>query len=182
MLKKILIFASILLVFLFCAAALADEEPEIIDLVPVDKTLLKPIPTPPPKKIHIESYTWSSIDIDAVASVFWAETGSGDQNNTLLEKRAIAYVIYNRYLYGDPFDNSSIAAICKQKGEFNYGRVSDRNRKIAENALNSAKSQADGYYTGDEIPTTAMYIGRDDGDLVLYDIHWQSVYRIEKAK
>lgn len=190
--KRIIIFVlSFALGLSFCLNALAEVDPEveIIDIFLKDPSILdsyrnlnsdtENVVEEVNRPVHIETYSWNSSDIDAVASVFWAETGAGE-NNSSLEKRAIAFVIYNRYLMGDPFDNSSIKSICEQKGEFNTGRVSDRNRKNAERYLNQARSNAEGYFTGIDIPTNAVYMGRNsEKNLVLYDVFWNPVFTVE---
>lgn len=152
------------------------DEPEIIVIELVDQS--KHIYAPSKRIVAVHEYEWTDEEIDAVASVYWAETGRGDR--AYKEKLAITQLIYNRTQYGDPFP-ADIVGVCKQKGEFNRGHVSDRNRELARLNLNKVKSQAEGYYQGIEMWDSAIYMTREGGTGVLtfQDDQWITVYRVE---
>lgn len=173
--KTLIIFVIGILLIAMIPKTNADEEPIVIDLVVVPSPTPIPIPAPTVQP-HVEIFSWDQKTIDALASIYWAEVGSG-QNNIDKEKQAITYLIFNRRDFGDPFA-TTILGVCEQKNEFNHGRVSDRNRKLAERYLNYGESRSRGYYTGFDIPKSAVYMGRgEDNVLIFYDIHWAEVWR-----
>lgn len=152
------------------------DEPEIIVIELVDQS--KHIYAPSKQIVAVHEYEWTDEEIDAVASIYWAETGRGDR--AYKEKLAITQLIYNRTQYGDPFP-ADIVGVCKQKGEFNRGHISDRNRELARLNLNKVKSQAEGYYQGIEMWDSAIYMTREGGTgiLTFQDDQWITVYRVE---
>lgn len=155
------------------------DEPEII-YIEVEKQILLDPPTM--KREPCQIYEWDDETIDAVASVYWAETGANGPT-TAREKLAITQLIWNRTQYGSPFP-STIVEVCKQKNEFNRGRVSDRNRQIARDNLNIVRSQAEGHYQGiDPNLTMAIYMTREGGTgiLTFQDPYWVTVYRVERG-
>lgn len=137
-------------------------EPETVMLWPVPTATPEPVPTMPPKPF-IE-YEWSEAEIDGLASVYWAEC------NTDAEKLAVTKLILNRANYGNPF-KTGIVAVIYQRGEFNRGRISDRNRENARNNLNRIMN---GLCT---VPDSAVYMSRNGRTLVFYDISWNEVFR-----
>ena len=171
--KKII--TSILISQMLAMPVLADE-PEIIviDVVPPVVTEAPQMPIQP-----LQSYEWDQDVIDYIAAIYWAETGANGAVAST-EKLMITQLIYNRSQYGSPFP-SDLLSVCRQRGEFNKGRVSDRNRLQAEANLNKVKSQADGWYQG--IPAEmakALYMGRVNGVLTFYDSNWSCVYEVTK--
>lgn len=138
------------------------EEPETVMFWIVPTPTPEPAPTMPPKP-YVE-YEWSEAEIDGLASVYWAEC------NTDAEKLAITKVILNRASFGHPFKTGIVGAIY-QRGEFNRGRVSDRNRENARNNLNRIMN---GLCT---VPDSAVYVSRNGRTMVLYDINWKEVWR-----
>lgn len=153
------------------------EEPEII-VIEVEHQVLT---IPPKMPIQpLQTYEWDDDLIDAVASIYWAETGA-NSTRTAQEKLAITQLIWNRSQYGSPFPED-LLKVCKQRGEFNHGRISDRNRTAARDNLNRVRSQAEGYYQGiDSALMMAIYMTREPGSGVLtfQDSHWVTVYRVE---
>ena len=112
--------------------------------------------------------------------VYWAETGANGPR-TAQEKLMITQLVWNRSQYGSPFP-SDLTAVCKQRGEFNHGRVSDRNREAARANLDKVRSQAEGRYQGiDPNMTMAAYMTREGGSgiLTFQDDQWVTIYRVE---
>ena len=175
--KRILILMAAMLI---CVPALADYDDayEIVIIEPVERTVIHDPPTP--KLSPVQEYEWDPEVIDAVASIYWAETGANGPR-TSVEKLMITQLIWNRSQYGSPFP-SDLVAVCKQKGEFNRGRISDRNRVIARENLNKVRSQADGFYQGiDPNMAMAIYMTREGGSgiLTFQDDNWVTIYRVE---
>lgn len=143
--------------------------------------VIEPVGYQPPKPVQVAimpvtEYDWSDADIDALASVYWAETGANGPRTTR-EKLAITQLVWNRTQYGSPFP-ATVAEVCKQRGEFNRGRISDRNRQIARANLNKVRSQAEGSFQGlDDM--TGIYMTRENGVLTFQDSSWQTVYKVE---
>ena len=186
-LKKYFITAAILMATAGCACtpkmAPADITPEITEPDPVIIVRLELKPTPQPSyrqpiMPQTREYDWAEEDLRQLASVFWAETGANSAT-TNREKMAIARLVWNRAHYGAPFP-STIAEVCKQRGEFNRGHISDRNVQYAEFCLNKIRTQdEEGEYQGIQVPRSALYMARDGegGPLVLYDSSWVIVWR-----
>lgn len=124
---------------------------------------------------EVTEYNWTDDEIKQVAKILWAETGRG---NTYKEKQCICYLILNRVRYGSPFAGD-IVGVCKQRGEFNRGKVSDKNLAIARESLNLYQSQLDGSLQGIDFPMTAVYMARNNGILTFYDIGWNNVYEVK---
>lgn len=170
--KLLLLFA-----LLMAAVPVLAEEPEIV-LIEVEKQVIADPPKMPIQPLQV--YEWDDALIDAVASIYWAETGANSPT-TAQEKLAITQLIWNRSVYGEPFP-ADLLAVCKQRGEFNRGRISDRNRQAARDNLNKVRSQAEGYFQGiDPNLTLAIYMTREGGSGVLtfQDPYWVTVYRVE---
>lgn len=152
------------------ATALADD---------VQIYVIEPVGYQPPAPVAVmpvQEYEWSDADIDALASVYWAETGANSDKVTR-EKLAITQLVWNRVQHGSPFPGS-VAEVCKQRGEFNRGKISDRNRAIARANLNKVRSQAEGFYQGlDQMD--GLYMTRENGVLTFQDATWNTVYRVE---
>lgn len=147
--------------------------PQVVDI----KMVVTPTPMPPvdTREIHYIEHSISKKAIDEMASIFWADCNSD------IEKQYIAAVVVNRMLHGDPFDDT-LEEVLSAKGEFNHGHISDRNRDKAKRYLNFALTQyVDGEYAGFYLPSTAVYVSRDDSSnkLVFYDITWKEVYRLK---
>lgn len=163
----------ILMAALLIPATTIAEDPQVI--------VIEPVGYEPPKSVQVavmpvHEYEWSDADIDALASVYWAETGANSDKVTR-EKLAITQLIWNRVTHGSPFPGS-VAEVCKQRGEFNRGKISDRNRAIARANLNKVRSQADGIYQGlDQMD--GLYMTRENGVLTFQDATWTTVYRVE---
>lgn len=155
---KIMVVAAILSGWTGAAKA----EPETVMFWPVPTATPAPAPTMPPRPYIV--YEWSEAEIDSLASVYWAEC------NTDAEKLAVTKLIMNRASYGPPF-KAGIVAVIYQKGEFNRGRISDRNRENARDNLNRVMN---GLCT---VPDSAVYMSRKGRTLVFYDISWNEVFR-----
>jgi len=159
------------------ARARADEQeqPEIviitIAVTPVPTPRPTPAPTPKPTLCYNE-YEWESATIDAVASVYWAEC------NTAQEKLAVTALLFNRWLYGPPF-GASIEEVIAQPGEFNTGHISDKNRELACINLNKVLTQYYGDYAGIDVPRSAVYMDRINGELTFYDDAWAVVWECQ---
>ena len=168
--------AFLIALLLLPCPVMAAEDPEIIVIDLVDQN--GHIYAPSKQIVACHQYEWTDEEIDAVAAIYWAETGRGEKANR--EKLYITQLIYNRTQYGDPFP-ADIVGVCKQKGEFNRGRVSDRNRELARLNLNKVKSQAEGFYQGIEMWTSAIYMAREGGTgiLTFLDDCWVPVFRVE---
>ena len=124
----------------------------------------------------VQEYEWSDADIDALASVYWAETGANSEKVTR-EKLAITQLVWNRVTHGSPFP-ATVCEVCKQRSEFNRGKISDRNRAIARANLNKVRSQAEGIYQGlDQMD--GLYMTRENGILTFQDLTWTTVYKVE---
>ena len=153
----ILIGFLIGLILVFSIHARADEpETVFLDIVPT------PAPTPNVYQWTIEKQDWSEAEIDGLASIYWAEC------NTDTQRKVYTAVVWNRANYGQPFPRG-LVAVMYQKGEFNRGRVSDRNREKAQEYLDQCYA---GMVT---IPTSAVYISREGNTMRLYDINWKLV-------
>lgn len=147
--------------------------PEIVDIIMIVT------PTPPPpvdtREVHYIEHNISKKVIDEMAAIFWADCNSD------AEKLCVAAVAVNRWLHGDPFDDN-LEDILSAESEWNHGHISDRNRDKAERFLNRALTQyVDGLWSGINIPSSAVYISRDDSSnkLVFYDINFREVYRMK---
>lgn len=163
----------ILMAALLIPATAIAEDPQVIVIEPVGYEPPKPVQV---AVMPVQEYEWSDADIDALASVYWAETGA-NSDKTTREKLAITQLIWNRVQHGSPFPGG-VAEVCKQRGEFNRGKISDRNRAIARANLNKVRSQADGIYQGlDEM--NGLYMTRENGILTFQDSTWTTVYRVE---
>lgn len=172
--KRILLALVALFLFLGATPVMADDEPVeivVIELVePTYEKAQKYISTP-------KIYDWDSKVVDSLAEIFWAETGRGQYADT--EKLLITQLIFNRLRYGSPFADT-LYGVMNQKGEFNHGKISDKNRQKAIDYLNLCQSQYDGYFQGLALPTSAIYMGRIGSDLIFYDDCWNAVYQINK--
>lgn len=175
--RKILILCAAM-VLMFATPAVAEEETvQVIYIEPVERIAYVPVE----KKVQpLQEYEWDSDLIDVLAQIYWAETGANSPR-TAQEKLMITQLIWNRAHYGNPFP-SDMVAVCKQKGEFNRGRISDRNRQAAKDNLNRVRSQAEGYWQGIDVNMTdAIYMTREGGSGVLtfQDSSWVTIYRVE---
>lgn len=147
------------------AETAAPVVPETVMLwpVPTSTPTLPPVLLTPTPRPYVP-YEWSSAEIDALASVYWAEC------NTDPEKLAVTQLILNRASFGAPFKSGIVGAI-HQKGEFNRGRISDRNRE-------NARANLDRCMNGlCPVPASAVYMSRSGRTLVFYDIGWNEVWR-----
>ncbi len=173
--KRVLTLIALLLILTPIAARA--EEPEIIVI-----ECVQPVITPAPR-YPIQpawKYDWPDELIDELASIYWAETGANGPI-TSKEKLMITQLIWNRSQYGSPFP-SDLTEVCKQRGEFNHGRISDRNRDAARENLDKVRSQAEGRYQGiDPNMTMAIYMTREGGSgiLTFQDDQWVTVIRVE---
>lgn len=169
--KAILLMAALLLPLPVMAA----QEPEII-LIGV----VAPTPTEAPKMPvqPMQTFDWDKKLIDALASIYWAETGSNSPI-TSQEKLMITQLVWNRSQHGSPFPED-LLEVCRQRGEFNKGKISDRNRDTARENLNKVRSQAEGYYQGIPVEMIkALYMGRANGVLTFYDADWMKVFEVK---
>lgn len=121
-------------------------------------------------------YDWTDEELKQVAKVLWAETGRNDRSYH--EKQCICYLILNRVRYGSPFAED-IVGVCKQRGEFNRGKVSDNNKRIAQESLDAYQSQLEGNLQNIDFPYNAVYMGRINGILTFYDINKNKVYEVK---
>lgn len=170
-------YVLILLALMLIAVPVMAEDVEIV-YVEVEHQIIADPPTMPIQPL--QTYEWDAELIDQLASIYWAETGANSPR-TALEKLAITQLIWNRSVYGSPFP-SDLLEVCKQKGEFNHGRISDRNRQAARDNLNKVRSQAEGFYQGiDPNLTLGIYMTREGGSGVLtfQDASWVTIYRVE---
>ncbi|MEG1523977.1 MAG: hypothetical protein RR475_03000 [Clostridia bacterium] len=171
--------ALVLIFLLFPLAAARAEEIVVIDVAPMPSPSpalpapATPEPTPGKKLVYMEK-DWTQEEIDAAASVYWADC------NSAAEKQAVTVVFFNRLRHGAPFADN-LEDVIKQKGEFNHGRISDKNRNMAEYCLNKAWTQYNGFDAGLNIPDTALYVGRENGVMVLKDGEFQPVYTVGGA-
>lgn len=168
--KALLLAAALLLP----VPVLAAQEPEII-LIGV----VAPTPTEAPKMPvqPMQTYVWDQKLIDTLASIYWAETGSNSPI-TSQEKLMITQLIWNRSQHGSPFPED-LLEVCRQRNEFNRGKISDRNRETARSNLDKVRSQAEGYYQGIPVEMTkALYMGRTNGVLTFYDDSWNCIYEV----
>ena len=150
-----------------------DDEPQIVCLELVEHT------APAAPRYDYQSpnhYNWTDDEINQVAKILWAETGRG---NTYREKEAICCLILNRVRHGDPFPGD-IVSVCKQRGEFNRGKASNKNREIARECLDRYQSHLDGNFQDISVPQSAVYMGRVNGILTFYDINWVKVWEASK--
>ena len=156
-----------------------DDEPVDIVVLEIVEPTQKKVYAPNKQIAPLQEYDWDDKTIDAVASIYWAETGRGATANK--EKLYITQLIWNRARYGSPFPDN-VYDVCMQRGEFNRGKISDKNRELARVNLNKVRSQSEGYYQGLEMWSSAIYMTREGGSGVLtfQDDQWVTVYRIEK--
>ena len=146
------------------AQAVSGTGPETVMLwpVPTSTPTLPPVLLTPTPRPYVP-YEWSSAEIDALASVYWAEC------NTDPEKLAVTQLILNRASFGAPFKSGIVGAV-HQKGEFNRGRISDRNRE-------NARANLDRCMNGlCPVPASAVYMSRSGRTLIFYDIGWNEVW------
>ena len=166
-------YAAIALILLAPVMTKAEEVQIIqIDVVPPAVTEAPKMPVQP-----MQTYDWDADLIDALASIYWAETGNDAKAST--EKLMITQLIFNRSQHGSPFPED-LLTVCRQRGEFNHGKISDRNRTVARENLDKVQSQLDGLYQG--IPaamTKALYMGRIGSTLKFYDSSWTCVYEVK---
>ena len=163
----------ILMAALLIPATTLAEDPQVFVIEPVGYEPPKPVQV---SVMPVQEYEWSDADIDALASVYWAETGA-NSDKTTREKLAITQLVWNRVTHGSPFP-ATVYEVCKQRGEFNRGKISDRNRAIARANLNKVRSQADGIYQGlDQMD--GLYMTRENGVLTFQDATWTTVYKVE---
>lgn len=162
---------ALTLLLLAPVAVKAEAEPEII-LIGV----VAPAETPAIRYEYqpVTHYDWTDKEIDEVAKILWAETGKGC---TYSEKEAICCLILNRVHHGDPFPED-VVSVCKQKGEFNRGRVSDANRQIARECLDRYQSHLDGNWQDIDFPQDAVYMARNGQTLVFYNSDWMKVFEV----
>ena len=123
-----------------------------------------PAPEPVAMPWHVERHEWSAAEIDGLASVYWMV-------NTDAEKKAVTCVIWNRARHGAPFA-SDLVGVIHQRGEFQRGKVSDRNRKKAQEYLDQCAAGIFG------VPRSAVYISRRGGTMELYDDQWRLVLTV----
>lgn len=176
--KKLMAVAFAIIILLTSVAATAEEPDVQIVYIEVEKQVLA---DPPKMKIEQPwNYDWPDNLIDELASIYWAETGANGPR-TALEKLYITQCIWNRAHYGNPFP-SDLYEVCHQKGEWNHGRISDRNREAARANLDKVRSQAEGRYQGiDPNAEMAIYMTREGGSgiLTFQDDQWVTVIRVE---
>lgn len=155
---RVLIAAIVILIILTISMLVsrADTEEVFLDIVPTPK------PEPIIYPWVVEKQNWSEAEIDGLASIYWAEC------NTDTQRKVYTAVIWNRARYGSPFP-SGLVAVMYQRGEFNHGRVSDRNREKAREYLDQCHA---GVMT---IPKSAVYISREGNTMRLFDINWKLV-------
>jgi len=141
-------------------------------------------PTPRPEKAKHFSFTpnhyeWDDKTLDAVASIYWANTGYGA--DAAAQKLALTQLIWNRVQYYKENEDKyagTIYAVCHQHGEFNRGKVSDKNRKLAQEYLDMVRSQAEGVYCGITVPRDALKLSWDtNGDMCFLDLSNNEVWR-----
>ena len=169
---------ALLALFLFLGCwmvAKADYDDEPAEIFVIEMVEAEPIKAPkytPTPQV----YEWDQKVIDSLAEIFWAETGRGKTAET--EKLLITQLIFNRLRYGAPFADT-LLGVMEQRGEFNHGKISDKNRDKARDYLNLCQSQYDGYFQGLALPGSAIYMGRNSGgELIFYDSNWTAVYKI----
>ena len=168
---KIILFATVLATL--TGTVQPSEEPQIIEV-----QIVEPVETPAPRynAQPVTEYDWTDEELKQVAKVLWAETGKGVK--TLTEKQCICYLILNRVRFGDPFP-SDIVSVCRQRGEFNRGKFSQKNADIARDALNAYQSQLDGNLQNIRFPVSAVYMARKNGVLTFYDWCWNVVWEVK---
>jgi len=181
--KNLIKVAALLLALTTAPAVLADyddapEDDVLIVMIEMEKPATTPAPKMPIKPAW--KYDWPDELIDELASIYWAETGANGPI-TSQEKLLITQLIWNRSKYGSPFP-SDLTEVCKQRNEFNHGKISDRNREQARANLDRVRSQAEGSWQG--IPTamlTPIYMTREGGSgiLTFQDDMWVTCYRVE---
>lgn len=166
----------------FCGSAYADvdDAPDEVQIVYIE--CVQPEETPAPKYPVQQTYKydWPDELIDQLASIYWAETGANGPR-TAQEKLMITQCIWNRAHYGGPFP-SDLIEVCKQKGEWNHGKISDRNRQAARDNLDKVRSQAEGSWQGIDVNMAmAIYMTREGGSgiLTFQDSNWVTIYRVE---
>lgn len=170
--KRLCLFAAAILLT-GCAGVPVVREPEATAAPEPQSVMLWPVPTstptaapalPTPTPRPYVTYEWTAAEIDGLASVYWAEC------NTDAEKLAVTKLILNRASFGPPFKSGIVGAVY-QKGEFNRGRISDRNRTNAQENLDRCMNGLC------SVPDTAVYMARRGRTLVLYDFNWNEVWR-----
>lgn len=163
-----------------CASkADVDDETQIV--------CLEIVPTPVPQYQQYtfvpNHYDWDSKTIDAVASIYWAETGYGSA--AAAQKLALTQLIWNRVEYYNEYGDKyagTIYEVCRQKGEFNRGKVSDKNRNLAIENLDMVRSQAEGTYCGITVPRDAVKMAWDEstGEMYFLNVSNKEVWRCKE--
>ena len=156
---------------------------ESSEQTPIIYIELAPTPAPEtPKKYAytVNHYDWDAKTIDDVASIYWGETGYGAA--AAKQKLALTQLVWNRVVYyetyGDRFAGT-ISEVIRQRGEFNRGKVSDKNRKLAQDYLDMVRSQAEGSYCGISVPASALKRAWDErtGEMYFIDLSGNEVWR-----
>jgi hypothetical protein len=180
--KASLTVVAIALAIVGIAKARADESEE----TPIIYIELAPTPKPEKAKHFTFSpnhYDWDAKTLDAVASIYWANTGYGSE--AAVQKLALTQLIWNRVQYYKVHEDKyagTIYEVCRQKGEFNRGKVSDKNRKLAQEYLDMVRSQDEGIYCGITVPRDALKMAWDEATKEMYflDLSNNEVWRCEK--
>ena len=173
-----MIAAVMAAIALLAGGTLAEESEVQVIYVEVEHQIIADPPRMPIQPAW--RYDWPDDLIDELASIYWAETGANGPR-TAQEKLYITQCIWNRAHYGNPFPGD-LKEVCRQKGEWNHGRISDRNREAARANLDKVRSQAEGRYQGiDPNAEMAIYMTREGGSGVLtfQDDQWVTVIRVE---
>ena len=186
--KRILMIALCIALLILPAAAYAEAEGEqwgqvvaiALEDPPAPSEEAEPVANPPVQRNFCE-YDWTQGDIDTVAQGYWRWC------NTAQEKADFTAVIVNRMLCGLTKSDGSrmfpatAEGVMTQNGEFGIdtAKCSDKNRDLAAVNLNRCMTEWLVGNAGVRVPRSAIYADRVNGVLVMYDMDWTEVWRVE---
>lgn len=181
--KEIVIKVSLLIAVLAAITGIVKARADETDETPIVYIELAPTPAPERAKQYScipNHYDWDEKTIDDMASIYWGETGYGAV--AAKQKLALTQLVWNRVVYyqtyGDRFAGT-ISDVIRQRGEFNRGKVSDKNRKLAQDYLDMVRSQSEGVFCGITVPTDAYKRAWDEqtGEMYFIDLIGREVWR-----
>ena len=173
--KRVLITIIAALMLLAPAASTAESAPIII----ATESTPTPMPIPTPEPNPVSYFTWTQDDIDTMAQGYWVWC------NTEAEKFDFTMLVINRMMSklqrsdGSDLFPKTVEDVMTQSGEFQISEahISDNNRVLAVRNLNQCMTQWTVGNAGVIVPKSALYAGRIDGVLTMYDNSGNVVWR-----
>lgn len=145
------------------------DEPEVIDLVPI------PSPTPAPIPYTEKStYKQASGDVDTLAEFLWKSPLRYEHT-----KRELLWVVFNRIDDNSGVFGNTIEDVCRNKREFTFMdshryKLSDENLRIAREELSRWESKHMGSYIGESHSGVyCSFYGDRNRSILVYDKNWE---------